>query len=39
MEGDIAGAGASCPVTQGDRVFVTCYSGYGMDVKETGEDG
>jgi outer membrane protein assembly factor BamB len=33
----LPGAGASCPVTQGDRVFVTCYSGYGMDVKEPGK--
>src|SRR5437762_1835325 len=32
----LPGAGASCPVTQGDRVFVTCYSGYGMDVKNPG---
>ena len=29
----LPGAGASCPVTEGKRVFVTCYSGYGMDVK------
>src|SRR5215212_10785208 len=33
----LPGAGASCPVTQGERVFVTCYSGYGMDVKEPGK--
>lgn len=33
----LPGAGASCPVTQGNRVFVTCYSGYGMDVKEPGK--
>jgi outer membrane protein assembly factor BamB len=33
----LPGAGASCPVTHGDRVFVTCYSGYGMDVKEPGK--
>jgi outer membrane protein assembly factor BamB len=33
----LPGAGASCPVTQGDRVFVTGYSGYGMNVKEPGE--
>src|SRR5262245_60855604 len=32
----LPGAGASCPVTQGDRVFVTCYSGYGINVKEPG---
>jgi outer membrane protein assembly factor BamB len=33
----LPGAGASCPVVAGDRVFVTCYSGYGMDVKEPGK--
>jgi outer membrane protein assembly factor BamB len=33
----LPGAGASCPVTLGDRVFVTCYSGYGMEVKEPGK--
>jgi outer membrane protein assembly factor BamB len=33
----LPGAGASSPVTQGDRVFVTCYSGYGMDVKDPGK--
>jgi hypothetical protein len=27
----LPGAGASSPVTQGSRVFVTCYSGYGAD--------
>ncbi len=34
----LPGAGASCPVTQGKRVFVTCYSGYGAgpDPKEPG---
>src|SRR6184192_4174919 len=32
----LPGAGASGPVTRGDRVFVTCYSGYGMDVKNPG---
>src|SRR5262249_9144597 len=32
----LPGAGASCPVTAGDRVFVTCYSGYGLDAKEPG---
>jgi outer membrane protein assembly factor BamB len=33
----LPGAGASCPVTRGDRVFVTCYSGYGLDPKEPGK--
>jgi outer membrane protein assembly factor BamB len=32
----LPGAGASCPVTQGSRVFVTCYSGYGVDAKNPG---
>lgn len=32
----LPGAGASCPVAHGGRVFVTCYSGYGMDVKNPG---
>jgi outer membrane protein assembly factor BamB len=33
----LPGAGASCPVTQGKRVFVTCYSGYGLDAKDPGK--
>src|SRR5262249_44672840 len=33
----LPGAGASCPVTHGNRVFVTCYSGYGLDTKEPGK--
>lgn len=32
----LPGAGASSPVTRGNRVFVTCYSGYGMDAKDPG---
>jgi outer membrane protein assembly factor BamB len=32
----LPGAGAACPVTHGNRVFVTCYSGYGLDAKEPG---
>jgi hypothetical protein len=28
---DLPGPGASCPVTHGDRVFITCYSGYGLE--------
>ena len=31
------GAGASSPVVLGKRVFITCYSGYGLDTKETGK--
>ena len=33
----LPGAGASSPVTFGNRIFVTCYSGYGMDTKEPGD--
>jgi outer membrane protein assembly factor BamB len=33
----LPGAGASSPVTQGERVFVTCYSGYGLDAKDPGK--
>lgn len=33
----LPGAGASCPVTRGNRVFVTAYSGYGLDAKEPGK--
>jgi outer membrane protein assembly factor BamB len=33
----LPGAGASSPVTAGNRVFVTCYSGYGLDEKKPGE--
>lgn len=33
----LPGAGASCPVVKGDRVFVTCYSGYGLDTKDPGD--
>ncbi|HUY34492.1 MAG TPA: PQQ-binding-like beta-propeller repeat protein [Pirellulales bacterium] len=28
---DLPGPGASSPITTGDRVFVTCYSGYGVE--------
>jgi hypothetical protein len=33
----LPGLGSSCPVTVGDRVFVTCYYGYGLDAKEPGK--
>ena len=33
----LPGAGASSPVTLGNRIFVTCYSGYGMNPKEPGK--
>jgi outer membrane protein assembly factor BamB len=28
---ELPGPGASSPITAGDRVFVTCYSGYGLE--------
>jgi outer membrane protein assembly factor BamB len=33
----LPGAGGSCPIIVGDKVLVTCYSGYGVDKKEPGE--
>src|SRR6476660_6439705 len=33
----LPGAGASSPVVLGRRVFVTCYSGYGLDAKDPGK--
>src|SRR5437773_7645291 len=33
----LPGAGASCPIAVGNRIFVTCYSGYGMDTKSPGD--
>src|SRR5262249_48379099 len=33
----LPGGGASSPITLGHRVFVTCYSGYGLDNKNPGE--
>lgn len=32
---DLPGPGSSCPIVVGDKVFVTCWSGYGTD--ETSE--
>jgi outer membrane protein assembly factor BamB len=34
---ELPGAGASSPIVIGDRVFVTCYSGYGLDAEHPGE--
>jgi outer membrane protein assembly factor BamB len=34
---DLPGYGSSSPIVVGDQVIVTCYSGYGLDVKEPGE--
>lgn len=33
----LPGPGTSSPIVVGDRVFVTCWSGYGLDMKEPGE--
>ena len=32
----LPGAGASSPIVVGDRIFVTCYSGYGLSEDEPG---
>jgi outer membrane protein assembly factor BamB len=34
---ELPGPGSSSPIVSGDRVFLTSYSGYGVDVKEPGE--
>lgn len=33
----LPGPGVSSPIVVGDRVFVTCYSGYGMSRQDVGE--
>lgn len=33
----LPGAGVSCPIVVGERVFVTCYSGYGINQDEPGD--
>ena len=33
----LPGAGVSSPIVVGDRVFVTCYSGYGMERQNPGD--
>src|SRR5580704_6375619 len=33
----LPGPGGSSPVTIGNRVFVTCYSGYALDPKDPGK--
>jgi len=35
----LPGPGASSPVIMGDKVFVTCYSGYGTDKRNPGNQG
>ncbi len=32
----LPGFGASSPITLGDKIFLTCYSGYGLDEDEPG---
>ena len=34
---ELPGAGVSCPIIVGDKVVLTCYSGYGLDRREPGE--
>jgi outer membrane protein assembly factor BamB len=34
---EMPGPGASCPIIVGDKVFVTCYSGYGLSKDEPGD--
>lgn len=34
---ELPGAGSSSPIVSGDRVFLTCYSGYGLDAKDPGD--
>ncbi len=33
---DLPGKGSSCPIVLGDRVYVTCYTGYGTDKANPG---
>jgi len=34
---DLPGPGASSPVVWGDKVFVTCYTGYGLNQRDPGK--
>lgn len=34
---ELPGPGASSPIVSGDRVFLTSYSGYGVDAKDPGD--
>lgn len=36
---ELPGPGASSPITLGERIFVTCYRGYGVDKSNPGEPG
>jgi len=33
----LPGPGSSSPIVSGDRVFLSCYSGYGLDPKDPGD--
>ena len=33
----LPGFGSSSPITLGDKIFLTCYSGYGLDADEPGD--
>lgn len=35
----LPGPGASCPVVFGNRIFLTCYSGFAEDPKDAGDPG
>lgn len=34
---ELPGPGSSSPIVSGDRVFLTCYSGYGTNIQNPGE--
>src|SRR4051812_28376705 len=34
---DLPGPGSSSPIVSGEPLFLTCYSGYGVDAKEPGD--
>ena len=34
---ELPGPGSSSPIVSGDRVYLTCYSGYGLDSKDPGD--
>ena len=34
---ELPGAGVSCPIVIGDKVVVTCYSGYGIERRKPGD--
>jgi outer membrane protein assembly factor BamB len=34
---DLPGPGSSCPIVVGDKIFVTCWTGYGLSREEPGD--